>query len=391
MKITLPTEPFKTTLAKLANPPGEEPVHIGTLAVVITAGEFDGITLRRTTTNANITQGAEGTCEEEGECAVDYGVLVAALGGFAHKEVTLASDNDAPAKKEPFNLHITAGKSRATIQCFNPEDVLPPVAGGKTVSEITLLTTELDGYLATAMPAASDDTANKPHLAGVCFRTQRGQATIFAVDGRRFHLRFAGARENPFLPHEGKDMGAMIPTACAAMLRKLISGPEAKIGLTVAESSIKAASGQMCAILPLSAKAPPHVDAILPWDQKPTETAVCNREALLRIIRACSPLGYQDDKIITVKFTPGAVVAEADNGRGAIVLHEVDAQTSCKKGEQIYRIKASWFAEMLDHSLGEEITLEYFNAATSAPMFCTRAPDRLLCVLLMRDQTAAKA
>lgn len=390
MKTTIQTDILKTTLAKLTAPPGEQPVQIGTLAVVITASEFDGITLRRTTANANITIAIDGRVDEEGECAVDCGLLAAALAGFAAKEVSLSSDNDAIANKETFNLQIAAGKSRATLQCFNPEDVLAPMPAPAAITKLDFLTTDLDGALSTAAPAAADDP-NKPHLSGVCIRTQRGQATLFAVDGRRFHLRFTGPRAEPIYPHEGKDMGAMIPGAAVVTLKKLISGPEAKIGLEIADGAIRAHSGQMCAILPLLAKAPPHLEAVLPWDDEPEQWASCDRAELLRLVRACVPMGSYEDKIITVKFAPDAVVIEADSGRGA-VGHEIEAETSVEmRGEKLYRIKASWFAEMLDHSAGESVKLEYHSRPGSAPLLATRAEDRLLCVLLTRDLVAAQA
>lgn len=380
MKITLPTDTFKTTLAKLANPPGEEPVHIGTLAVVITASEFEGISLRRTTANANIVTGADGTTETDGECGVGYMKLADVIKGCrgAQTELTLEGDT----------LWVKSGKREASIKCFNPDDLLPALAAKPAIGALEFLSTDLEEQIATVLPAASTNDA-QPHLAGVCLRVQQGKITVFAVDGRRFHLRFLQAGDKFLVPHEGKDSGVMLAGDTVAMLRRLISGPETRVGLQVAENSITARCGQVCAILPLGATTPPFLEAYLPWVSAPDHKATCNRAELLQAVRDAAPLGFQDDKVITVHFTPTEIIIVADNEQGVAVKDPIDAKTTVTKGRETYRIKAQWFAEMIDQTKGETIELEAYVKEHN--MLCTRAEDRLLCVLLTRDHVAAKA
>lgn len=375
MKFTITTETLKSNLAKLSNPPGEEPAQMGSLAVVISASEFEGLTLRRTTALANLCIAMEADVADEGEVGVPHEMFAQIINGYNAKQIELTLEG----KK----LFVRAGKRNSFAPCFEPEDILPPTAFGAPTAGWETLSTDLERYLNDTACAASTNPG-EPKFAGVCLRNQQGQVTFFAADRRRIHVVLCGASKTQFAPQGTQDAGVLLTSPAIAALRRLISGPESKIGLQVADGGVKAAFSGGSAIFSTGADCPPYLDAVLPWGKAPTHTAQVNKGELTRIIKAAAPLGFQDDKVITVKFVPGAVQVLADNEKGGGADDEIEAETSVTKGETLHRVKGQWLAELLDHTQGDTVTLEYHEPQ----MLCTRNAGQMMAVMLTRDRPA---
>lgn len=374
MKFTIETAPLKNLLAKLSAPPGEETAHIGTLALAIKADGFEGVTLRRTTANANIVAKVAADVVEDGQVAVDHGMLTAALTGFASKTLVFAIAGT--------KLEISSGRSKATLGLFNPEDIIDEPQKPEAKAKTRFVSTELDRALSVTGRAASQDNS-RPSLAGACLRTMLGRVAWLGTDGRRVAVALFGESKAPFGNAEKKnDRGVLLVNQSVEILRRIIAGDEAAVDVEVSAGAFTATIGDITATLPVGEQQPPNVDSLMPWEKAPEQKAACNRAELLKFTQSCVPLGVAEYKVLGIHLSPGTLTIQADNERGTTVTHELDAETDVLDTLEL-RATGAFLVDFIQAGTGETITIETHDTNR---MIVERGDGWFNALLLVRDK-----
>jgi DNA polymerase III subunit beta len=373
MKFTSPNPAFKAALAAVAQPPGETPTLLSTLAVVLTADELGGLTLRRTTPNANILTEAAADIETEGEATVDYATLNAAVGGLSGDKLdfTLAANI----------LEIKSGRAWRKLNAYQPDETPKPLEQPDALTDFDCSSNELKAWVEATICAAFKDAA-KPNLQGVTLRTNQGQMSFLGTDGRRIHLCFAGARKDPVRATDGWDQGVMMMPASAEAILRLLPPEDAKAKITIGKGGLVFACGGATAILPVAESAPPNLKDFVPWKTPAVHSAEVSREELLRAIRGVMPLGFGDTRTLTVSFGSDFVSVEGDTEKGGSGGEEIEAKTTVKKGAETYRANGQFLADLLNTQKTETVLLEYL---ADPPKLLVRSEAGIAFVMLIRD------
>lgn len=372
MKFTAPAAQFKTALNKLANPPGETPTQLPSLAIVVIADGFDGVSLRRTNAVASLTTPAPDTAvEDDGCCAVDFARLVAAVGSFAGEALLFTLEADI--------LKITAGKEWAKVACYPAAEIPEERALPDAETELVCEGNDLKAHIKAVLPAASVQD-NEPQFRGICIREMRGQACIFALDKHRFHLRYLGDRKIPIDP-EGATKGIMLPTETAQAILRLLDegGGRAQFGFT--KGALRFEYAGSTAILPVTEATPPDVVPFVPWETPADITATCDREKLLRAARSSSVLGYGDSRVLSFTFADAAIELEGDTEKNASGGREVEAEIEGLPGKMV-RAKGGNMADWLEAAGTAQVKVELVAARQ---MLVIRDETQMLTLQLIRD------
>lgn len=376
MKLTTDPKTLTAALLALSAAPGVVAAIPASNAVIFTADEFGGTTLRRTTGNACITAPLESAVETAGQAGVDFDLLATATANMVAPVIVF--------ELTAGHLLITAGRTEADLWAYPPEELLPAAELTTPLAEFAASAAALAAEIDCALPAASTAEA-EPQFCGVCYRTQTGKRTAFALDRRRVHLVYAEPRKELFAPDEKapkNDKGFVLTAAAAQCLRKLLPAEDCRVACYLKPVGVCFEIGETVAHLPITEQTPPDISIFLA--QEPADiTGTCAREELLRACRAANPLGLGDAKVIGLRFAPGAITAETDNEKGAAFKSAVDAKTSVPAGgEEVFRANGQYLIDLLQAARGETVEFLYLKARGC---LIVREPDRFFMLALVRD------
>jgi len=373
MKLTITTDSLKKALARLGVVPGILNTQLATLIVVIEADDF-AAKIRRTTGNASISVDLEAMVDDPGQCGVGFNVLQDAINAMPGSDTTLESDGKI--------LTIRSNKTKAELNECPEAELLPaPAIEMSNVSDsLDFLASDLVKWLKIAFPAAATDV-KETKFAGVCMRVQQHALTLFGVDRRRVHIAFIGPKREALNPNgTAKDHGHMLLSDGVAALLKLLPDHEGKVELHFTTGALLVKTNDIEALLPMSEDQPPDLDqAFCGRVEQPTRFT-CKRAELLRAARTAAPLGFQEQKIISIKLTSLGVEVVADNQVGGKLGHEIDAAVS--GDDQHLRCNAQYFAEIVEAIEGDDITMNYWSDRNQLYAYM---PDRLCVLMLVRD------
>jgi DNA polymerase III sliding clamp (beta) subunit (PCNA family) len=376
MKLNISTEALRKALARLASVPGVLQTHLPTLTVIIEVDDFTA-RLRRTTGIASVSLTLDAGVEETGSVGVGYETLYNAVNALAGADTVLHSDGK--------DLHLQCGKTRAKLHAIPPEEFMPepPIEGSADTMNVS--SKDFLQWLAVTSPAAATAAAEAKFY-GVCLRVQKDKTTLFAVDRRRCHLAYVGGKRAFINPAEsGKtDNGVLILQDSVNALRKLLPEDDGRLDISLHKGALRATVADVDALLPLGAEQPPDMSSVMPFAQPSPNSAKCDRAELLRATRTAAPLGFQDSRVLSLKFNEGSVEIIADNRTGAMLGHEIDAEV--KGGPVHLRTNGQWFADFLESAAGETIEIYYLHAQR---MLYTYSEDRILMLTLIRDDVSS--
>lgn len=381
MKVNLTTDNLRKALNRLGSVPGVINSHLPTLSVIIEADDF-GAKLRRTTAIASVSVTLEASVEEPGLSGVSYETFVNAVNAMGSIDTELVSDDKV--------LRIKSGKTKAELNAYPEDELLSVPDIGDAKDELSFSTNDLLKWFGIVQPAAASDP-KETKFAGICLRVAGDELVLFSVDRRRAHQVAVGEGREFLNPSEGgkTDLGYMLINESVAALRKLLPETDTRVDLKFHNGTLFATVADVEAILPLGQESPPDMLPFLP-DPEPAEvTAVCNRGELLRAVRTAAPLGFQDNRVISIflregELEGGAVEIVADNQSGAKLGHELDATVT--GGTNHLRATGGYLADLVEAMEGEEITINYSEPKR---MIYAYDANRMCILLLVRDAANA--
>lgn len=375
MKLNITTEALRKALGRLATVPGVINTHLPTLAVVIEADDFSA-KLRRTTGNASVSVTLEAEVLNAGQCGVGYELLVNTVNAMAGSETQLESDDK--------HLFIKSGKTKGELYAYPDNELIPQPDMDEALDPVSFPTGDFLKWLNLAATAAATE-AKETNFAGVCLRVVSKRLTLFAVDRRRANIAFVGPNRDAINPgDDGRDLGAMLPNESVSALRKLLPEVDARIDLNLSAGSMRATVADVDALLPLANEQPPDMSKVMPKAEPAASRFTCNRAELLRAVRTAAPMGFQEQRALSVFFRQGAVEIVADNRTGGKLGHEIDATVV---GPNLHlRANGQYLADFIETQTGEDIDVNYWE---DRHMLYAYAEDRLCMLILMRDVAPA--
>lgn len=375
MKLNITTETLRKALGRLATVPGVINTHLPTLAVIIEADDFSA-KLRRTTGTSSVSVTLEAEVLSAGQCGVGYELLVNSVNAMAGADTLLESDEG--------HLYIRSGKTKGELYAYPESELIPQPDMDEALDPVSFATTDFLRWINLAATAAATE-AKETNFAGVCLRVVGKRLTLFAVDRRRAHIAFVGPARDAIHPVDGgRDAGAMLPNESVSALRKLLPEVEARIDLNISAGSMRATVADVDALLPLATEQPPDMSKVMPKAEPAATRFTCNRAELLRAVRTAAPMGFQEQRALSVFLRQGAVEIVADNRTGGKLGHEIDATVT---GEDIQlRANGQYLADFIETQTGEEIDVNYWE---ERHMLYAYAEDRLCMLILMRDVAPA--
>jgi DNA polymerase III sliding clamp (beta) subunit (PCNA family) len=377
MKLTIETDQLKKALARMTVVPGLLNTDLRTLAVVIEADDFSA-KLRRTTTSANLNLDIEAGVEEPGMCGVNYDLLINSINAMPGAETTLESDGKI--------LRVTSGKTKAELHVYPDHDLLPERALDDPDLTLDFASGDFIRAVNQVFPAAAKES-REIKFAGVCLRVQQDRLTAFSVDRKRVHIATLGPKRAPLNPNGSSDLGIMIVSDSIAAILRLLGDTDWAMTLTFGEGAVRVKTGEIDAVLPLAEDQPPNMSSVLPGRGDSDHQFSCSRKDFLRAVRTAAPLGFQDQRVLSLKIDPLGVEIIADTQHGAKLGHYLGATVKGGGGQHL-RCNAHYLTDFINAIEGENIVANY---AKDGSMLWASNDQCMAVIMLIRDAANATA